>query len=58
MQWFGKGSNNVEDGRSGGGGKTILGGGIGIIVVVLGLIFCTAIKFLAIMRSILNFNGI
>ncbi|RZK13321.1 MAG: hypothetical protein EOO86_20345 [Pedobacter sp.] len=39
MQWFGKGSNNVEDGRSGGGGKTILGGGIGIIVVVLGLIF-------------------
>jgi len=39
MQWFGKGSNNVEDGRSGGGGKTALGGGIGIIIVVLGLIF-------------------
>jgi predicted metalloprotease len=39
MQWFGKGSNNVEDGRSGGGGKTILGGGVGIIIVVLGLIF-------------------
>ncbi|RYF97798.1 MAG: metalloprotease [Chitinophagaceae bacterium] len=39
MQWFGKGSNNVEDGRGGGGGKTALGGGIGIIVVVLGLIF-------------------
>ncbi|RNL50675.1 KPN_02809 family neutral zinc metallopeptidase [Pedobacter jejuensis] len=38
MQWFGKGSNNVEDGR-GGGGKTILGGGVGIIIVVLGLIF-------------------
>jgi len=39
MQWFGKGSNNMEDGRSGGGGKTALGGGIGIIIVVLGLIF-------------------
>ncbi|WP_412466829.1 neutral zinc metallopeptidase [Pedobacter sp. KLB.chiD] len=39
MQWFGKGSNNVEDGRSSGGGKTILGGGVGIIIVVLGLIF-------------------
>jgi len=39
MQWFGKGSNNVEDGRSGGGGKTVLGGGIGIIIVVLGLFF-------------------
>lgn len=39
MQWFGKGSNNVEDGRSGGGGRTALGGGIGIVVIVLGLIF-------------------
>jgi len=39
MQWFGKGSSNVEDGRGGGGGKTALGGGIGIIIVVLGLIF-------------------
>jgi len=39
MQWFGKGSNNVEDGRSGGGGKTVLGGGIGIVIVILGLIF-------------------
>jgi len=39
MQWFGKGSSNVEDGRGGGGGKTVLGGGIGIIIVVLGLIF-------------------
>jgi len=38
MQWFGKGSNNVEDGR-GGGGKVALGGGVGIIVVILGLIF-------------------
>ena len=26
MQWFGKGSNNVEDGRSGSGGKTGLRG--------------------------------
>ncbi|WP_316799210.1 neutral zinc metallopeptidase [Pedobacter frigidisoli] len=39
MQWFGKGSNNVEDGRGSGGGKTALGGGIGIVIVVLGLIF-------------------
>ncbi|MCZ4243105.1 KPN_02809 family neutral zinc metallopeptidase [Pedobacter punctiformis] len=39
MQWFGKGSNNVEDGRSGGGGRTAVGGGIGIIIVVLGLFF-------------------
>jgi len=39
MQWFGKGSDNVEDGRSGGGGKTVLGGGIGIVIVVLGLFF-------------------
>jgi len=38
MQWFGKGSDNVEDGR-GGGGKMALGGGVGIIIVVLGLLF-------------------
>lgn len=38
MQWFGKGSNNVEDGRGGGGGMAI-GGGIGVIVVILGLLF-------------------
>ncbi|SFH13220.1 KPN_02809 family neutral zinc metallopeptidase [Pedobacter insulae] len=38
MQWFGKGSNNVEDGR-GGGGRVALGGGVGIIIVILGLIF-------------------
>lgn len=37
MQWFGKGSSNVEDGRGGGG--LALGGGIGAIVVILGLIF-------------------
>ncbi|RZK49000.1 MAG: metalloprotease [Pedobacter sp.] len=39
MKWFGKGSRNVEDGRGGGGGKFALGGGVGIIVVILGLIF-------------------
>lgn len=39
MQWFGKGSDNVEDGRGGGGGKFALGGGVGIIIVVLGLLF-------------------
>jgi predicted metalloprotease len=36
MQWFGKGSNNMEDGR-GGGGKVALGGGIGVIIVIIGL---------------------
>lgn len=37
MQWFGKGSNNVEDGRGGGG--LAIGGGLGVIIVILGLIF-------------------
>lgn len=37
MQWFGKGSNNMEDGRGGGGGKVALGGGIGVIIVIIGL---------------------
>ncbi|MCD0487371.1 neutral zinc metallopeptidase [Pedobacter sp. MC2016-14] len=40
MQWFGKGSGNIED-RRGMSGGTVLGGGLGIIVVVLGLIFGT-----------------
>lgn len=39
MQWFGKGSDNVEDSRGSGGGKFALGGGVGIIVVILGLLF-------------------
>lgn len=40
MQWFGKGSDNVEDNRgSGGGGKTLFGGGIGLIIIVVGLFF-------------------
>ncbi|SMC69163.1 KPN_02809 family neutral zinc metallopeptidase [Pedobacter africanus] len=38
MQWFGKGSSNVDDRRGMSGGK-VLGGGAAIIVVVLGLIF-------------------
>lgn len=40
MQWFGKGSGNIED-RRGMSGGTVLGGGLGLIVVVLGLIFGT-----------------
>ena len=38
MQWFGKGSGNIEDRRGMSGGKAI-GGGLGIIVVILGLLF-------------------
>jgi predicted metalloprotease len=38
MQWFGKGSGNVDDRRGMTGGK-VLGGGAAIVVVVLGLIF-------------------
>src|SRR4051812_19395552 len=38
MQWFGKGSNNVEDGRGSGGGLAV-GGGLGVVLLVLGLIF-------------------
>lgn len=37
MQWFGKGSDNIEDRRSSGGGKVALGGGIGVIIVIIGL---------------------
>jgi len=38
MQWFGKGSDNMEDGRGGGGGgKVAIGGGIGIVIVIIGL---------------------
>ncbi|WP_432714193.1 KPN_02809 family neutral zinc metallopeptidase [Pedobacter sp.] len=40
MQWFGKGSGNIEDRRGMSGGKA-LGGGVGIIVVILGLLFGT-----------------
>lgn len=39
MQWFGKGSDNVEDSRGSGGGKVALGGGVGIIIVIIGLFF-------------------
>lgn len=38
MQWFGKGSGNIDDRRGMGGGK-VLGGGAAIVVIVLGLIF-------------------
>ncbi|MFA4867487.1 MAG: neutral zinc metallopeptidase [Pedobacter sp.] len=38
MQWFGKGSGNIDDRRGMSGGK-VLGGGAAIVVVVLGLIF-------------------
>ncbi len=37
MQWFGKGSDNIDDRRSSGGGKVALGGGIGVIIVIIGL---------------------
>lgn len=37
MQWFGKGSKNVGDKRGSGG--LAVGGGLGIVIVVLGLIF-------------------
>lgn len=40
MQWFGKGSNNIEDSR-GSGGKLALGGGIGIIIAIIGLFLGT-----------------
>jgi predicted metalloprotease len=39
MQWFGKGSDNVEDRRGGSGGKVAFGGGIGVIIVLVGLFF-------------------
>lgn len=38
MQWFGKGSNNVDDRRGGGGGRVALGG-VGVIIVIVGLLF-------------------
>jgi predicted metalloprotease len=37
MQWFGKGSGNIDDRRGMSGGA--VGGGLGIVVVILGLIF-------------------
>lgn len=39
MQWFGKGSENIEDRRGMKGGKTAIGGGIGVIIVIVGLLF-------------------
>lgn len=40
MQWFGKGSGNIDDRRGMSGGAK-LGGGLGIVVIVLGLFFGT-----------------
>lgn len=37
MQWFGKGSGNIDDRRGMSGGA--IGGGVGIIIVILGLLF-------------------
>lgn len=39
MKFFGKGSGNVEDARGVSGGRKVLGGGIGIVIVVVGLFF-------------------
>lgn len=39
MQWFGKGSGNVDDRRGMGGGGVAVGGGVGLVLVVLGLLF-------------------
>jgi len=39
MQWFGKGSGNVDDRRGMGGGGIAIGGGVGLVLVVLGLLF-------------------
>ncbi len=38
MRWFGQGSGNVEDGR-GGGGKMALGGGVGLIIAIVAMLF-------------------
>lgn len=39
MKFFGKGVGDVEDARGSSGGRKVLGGGIGIIVVLVGLFF-------------------
>jgi predicted metalloprotease len=39
MQWFGRGSENVDDRRGMKGGGLAIGGGFGVLVVILGLIF-------------------
>ena len=53
MQWFGKGSGNIDDRRGMSGGA--IGGGVGIIVVILGLLFGTDLTGLV---SQLPMNGI
>lgn len=39
MQWFGKGSGNIEDRRGMKGGGLVAGGGIGVVIVIVGLLF-------------------
>jgi hypothetical protein len=39
MQWFGKGSGNVDDRRGMSGGGVAVGGGVGVIIVIIGLLF-------------------
>ena len=39
MQWFGKGSENVDDRRGMKGGGVAVGGGVGVIIVIIGLLF-------------------
>lgn len=39
MQWFGRGSENVDDRRGMKGGGVAVGGGVGIIIVIIGLLF-------------------
>lgn len=39
MQWFGRGSENVDDRRGMKGGGVAVGGGIGVIIVIVGLLF-------------------
>lgn len=39
MQWFGRGSENVDDRRGMKGSGTAIGGGFGLIIVIVGLLF-------------------
>lgn len=39
MQWFGRGSENVDDRRGMKGGGVAVGGGVGVIIVIIGLLF-------------------
>lgn len=39
MQWFGKGSGNIDDQRGTKGGSLLKGGGIGVVIIIVGLLF-------------------